>query len=49
MRIEKFNSFPLTDRKTLLDLVKKGYSINNVQIKDPNNPAMIERPLAAPK
>lgn len=41
MQIDKFNSFPLADRKVLLELRKRNYSIQDVQIKNPNNPSKL--------
>ena len=39
MRLEKFNNFNLEEKKYLLDLKLKNYSIKDVDIKDPDNPA----------
>ena len=36
---EKYDSFPAADRRTLENLSERGLSIENIQIKSPNNPA----------
>lgn len=41
MRNEKFNSFSDADKATLENLKKPNYSFDNVQIKNPNNPAQL--------
>jgi hypothetical protein len=41
MKIEKFNSFPETDKNYLINLKTKGYSIDAKKIKNPNNPAQL--------
>ena len=41
MKIEKFNSFPETDKNYLMNLKTKGYSIDAKKIKNPNNPAQL--------
>lgn len=41
MKTEKFNSFPNTDKIALLNLKKENYSIEDAQIKNPNNPAQL--------
>lgn len=38
MRSEKYDSFPEVDRNNLTAFSKNGYSVNDVGIKDPNNP-----------
>lgn len=43
MRIEKFNSFPDTDKNNLLNLSKDNYSITDVEFKNPDNPAQLLR------
>lgn len=39
MKTAKFNSFPQADRDALKTLRKQNYSISDVKIKNPNNPA----------
>lgn len=39
MKKEKFASFSEDDKNTLLNLTKENYNIEDVKIKDPNNPA----------
>jgi hypothetical protein len=39
MRTDKFNAFPINDRNALIELEKKDYSIADVKIKEPDNPA----------
>lgn len=41
MKYEKFNSFPADDKKALQNLKKENYSFEDVQIKNPNNPAQL--------
>jgi NgoPII restriction endonuclease len=41
MKTEKFNSFPEKDKKEILNLKKENYSIEDVEIKNPNNPAQL--------
>jgi hypothetical protein len=41
MKTDKFNSFPKADREALKKLTKKNYSISDVKIKNPNNPAKL--------
>jgi hypothetical protein len=41
MKTEKFNSFSKKDRNELLGLKKENYAIEDVEIKNPNNPAQL--------
>jgi len=41
MRLEKFNSFSISDRRKLLNLKKTNYKISNVDFKNPDNPAQL--------
>ncbi len=41
MRVEKFNSFSEEDKNALLGLTKENYSIENVKIQNPDNPAQL--------
>jgi hypothetical protein len=41
MKTEKFDSFPEKDKKALLSLTKENYAIEDVEIKNPNNPAQL--------
>jgi NgoPII restriction endonuclease len=41
MKTEKFDSFPEKDKKKLLSLKKEKYAIEDVEIKNPNNPAQL--------
>ncbi len=41
MKTDKFNSFPTADKMALQNLKKENYSFEDVQIKNPNNPAQL--------
>jgi hypothetical protein len=41
MKTKKFNSFSKKDRNELLSLKKENYAIEDVEIKNPNNPAQL--------
>lgn len=41
MLAEKYNSFPEQDRKNIEQLINNNFSIKNIKIKSPNNPAKL--------
>jgi len=41
MLTEKYNSFPELDRQAIENIVSENFSINDVEIKSPNNPARL--------
>ncbi|MBL7815238.1 MAG: NgoPII family restriction endonuclease [Saprospiraceae bacterium] len=41
MKTEKFQTFALEDKTALLDIEKENYSLKEVKIKNPNNPAQL--------
>jgi len=41
MLTEKYNSFPELDRQAIENMVSENFSINDVEIKSPNNPARL--------
>jgi hypothetical protein len=41
MKTEKFKSFPNADKTALQNLTKENYSFEDIQIKNPNNPAQL--------
>jgi hypothetical protein len=41
LKTEKFDSFPKEDRDNLIDMKKENYSLKDIKIKNPNNPAQL--------
>ena len=41
MKTDKFNSFSTTDKSALQNIKKENYSFDDIQVKNPNNPAQL--------